>query len=269
MKNTAQKIISMLLIFYLILNVNCSTHVTLDSQCTCEEILYEEECKYGKICQFSNNKCSTKTCDQLSQDKCLINKKCAKVNGKCIEFKSCSSHNVKTEAECEDLHSNCFFDSASGKCEDVNSLPIGSCSEQLLSFCIYGKEGFCAVKDGKCQEMTSCDQVKSEDLQCLFSFPACYPNSTSDKCEAINQCSKNDVESCLFAKEKINGNDYLLCTEKDQGCVDFDPTNQTQERCGLNSMFFYHWDGNKCAKCQSSSYSFIITILSIVILALS
>lgn len=52
--------------------------------CACEELSYESECKLIPHCEYSNSKCSAKSCSSLeAYGECEMNIKCAWYNGTC------------------------------------------------------------------------------------------------------------------------------------------------------------------------------------------
>ncbi|CAD8169811.1 unnamed protein product [Paramecium pentaurelia] len=265
MEKSYFKIQTIILIIGLFSYVKGSQLVTFEDMCTCEQLVYENECLANKICNFSNQECKTIPCDQLSAGNCHNNHKCALVNNQCVVFKSCSSHNAKTEEACDNLNHSCYFDDNDQTCREIQNINLGSCSEDLFSLCLIANEGLCIRKGGVCQEMKICEDSKSDDFQCFLAFPACEPKI--DKCQSHLKCSESEWLDCRIAKEKINGDKYQLCMKGSNGCVDFDPSVQTKDTCWNSSSLFYHWDGKECSRCSWDSI--IISVLSIALLILS
>ncbi|CAK84305.1 unnamed protein product (macronuclear) [Paramecium tetraurelia] len=240
--------------------------VKFQDTCACEQLLYEEECKADRICNYSNDKCQTIQCNLLPAKDCGYNDNCALVNNTCVDFKSCASHNATTEDACESLNHNCYFDDDQNTCEEPQIFNMGTCSEDLFSICLVANEGLCFRKNGVCQEMKVCEDVIPMSLQCIAAFPACEKGN--DKCVSHFQCSQSEWLDCRIAKENINGDRYKLCMRGPNGCVNFDPNQQTKESCWKNSTAFYHWDGQGCSRCSWASIMKSVLFVAFLILSI-
>ncbi|CAD8124544.1 unnamed protein product [Paramecium sonneborni] len=242
--------------------------------CRCEE-LNEKECD-GQIvwmkgrCKMENGKCVSRSCEEIHNiDVCLFIG-CQQKNNKCQKPISC---NQQTEQECEDIFNyECVYDSNLNRClsyyDPIPDESIPTCAERPVDQCYLAREGLCIVKDDKCQELTTCEDIKNDDL-CVKTYPACLMNSTNS-CITNNKCDNPFSSLCGSKKQKINGDQYILCNKLDDNtCVNFDPSIESQDTCYSNSMFFFHWDGQNCVQCKGQEASaqeitiFIIFILLI------
>ncbi|CAK64861.1 unnamed protein product (macronuclear) [Paramecium tetraurelia] len=223
--------------------------------CGCEE-LNEKECEaesdwmQGR-CNIEKGKCVTRKCENINNINLCIYLGCFVKKNKCYKPKRCSE---QTEDECSELFNrDCAYDSSQKKClsftEPSSDESIPKCAERSVDDCYVAREGLCYVKDGKCQELTTCEEVKLDAL-CFKAYPACFMQPTIS-CDTNHKCESIFSTRCVPRKQKINGDQFLLCREQEDGkCVNFDPTQENEETCYQKSELFYHWDGKSCVKCK-------------------
>ncbi|CAK62779.1 unnamed protein product (macronuclear) [Paramecium tetraurelia] len=278
MKLQTNQICILLLIFMLQKEIIGQVLVDMkNGHCDCEELENELECVIIQKCKFENGKCKSLSCDSLQGSLlagcylakgqgCILNF----LEGKCTQFKGCSSYEYKTQNECNLLPTKCYYDSELKRCEDQTQLP--SCSEQLQSECFHGKEGICVFKDGKCQEFTKCEDVEKSDKRCQEAYPSCNYISFNLCRNQIGGCNQGSQSSCPNMRETINGENFFLCERKivdgQQACVDWDPQEQTMDSCLFESQFTHHWKDDQCVKCQPSNHNSSLR-LEIVIMLLT
>ncbi|CAD8109096.1 unnamed protein product [Paramecium primaurelia] len=241
--------------------------------CGCEE-LNEKECETESDwmkgrCNIEKGKCVTRRCENINDIDLCIYLGCYAKNNKCYKSKSC---NQQTEEECSDIFNrDCTYDQNLKRClsfyDPKPDLSIPTCAEQSTDKCYVAREGLCYVKDGKCQELTKCEDVKLDAI-CQKTYPACFMQPTIS-CITNDKCENSISPKCSPRKLKINGDQYLLCKKLEDGeCVNFDPSQENEETCYKNSQLFYHWDGKNCVKCKGWQVSAkqITTIIFILLI---
>lgn len=97
--------------------------------CTCEELLYKNECNAMPSCEYSNNTCVSKPCNNMyDKGTCLFNTNCAWYNNKCSNFYSCPYYNITNATVCHSLHSECQYNPFTSVCERYDRAFKKSCS---------------------------------------------------------------------------------------------------------------------------------------------
>lgn len=70
--------------------------------------------------------------------------------------------------------------------------------------------------------MTVCENATTDYL-CYKTYPACLMNP-SISCTTDDKCEDSANPTCKARKLQINGNQYIICKELEDGsCVNFDP----------------------------------------------
>ncbi|CAD8045489.1 unnamed protein product [Paramecium sonneborni] len=255
----------MLLIYYLLLYAYGSISVKEKDKCSCDKINLKKDCNRFEQCEFSNNQCSEIPCSRLSKEKCWQNKNCEYYMDECREFIGCQTHSIVDRETCEELHSDCYWSSIAQECYEIPDIDMGYCFQQSLSFCYFANEDLCVIKNGRCQEMTKCEEAKSSEFQCIHAYPACYPSEYHVDCQSNHYCNESEKLNCKMAKERINSRELQLCMRGINGCVDFDPSIQTEETCGVESSFYFYWNDTSCIRCYSDLV-FISTLIIFILI---
>ncbi|CAD8100947.1 unnamed protein product [Paramecium sonneborni] len=237
--------------------------ISLGNQCSCQQLTSQIECQYFIRCQFIDQVCSQKSCDQMNFQACQTTD-CAWNKGKCSKFTKCQDYEVTNEQDCLNLRNSCIYNNLTKSCTPQEPLSK-KCSEQEQNNCYYGIDGKCIYKDNKCQIWIDCEDA--EYGHCAYGNNHCFWNTENDKCLSVQSCEQIEEQLCLFAFPDINKIDAYICQyDKNGKCQNFNPSNQNLETCIAQSYGYYQWINGKCTSCQSSDYDVITSALFLTIL---
>ncbi|CAD8190560.1 unnamed protein product [Paramecium octaurelia] len=239
--------------------------INLGNQCTCEQLTSLYDCQYFSKCEFVNQVCYQKTCEQMNVEACLSSD-CAWNNGKCSKFTNCQDYYASNDEDCSNLRHDCTYNNLTKTCKlkDENTK---SCSELDGADCISGIDGKCIYKDNKCQIWTNCEDA--EYGHCTYGKNHCIWNIQTNKCVSASSCKHIGDQLCLFAFPHMNQIDAYICQYAQNGsCQDFDTSNQNQETCISQSYGYYQWINGKCTACQSINFDLIksLSVLTFLLL---
>ncbi|CAD8215307.1 unnamed protein product [Paramecium octaurelia] len=240
--------------------------VYLGNQCTCEQLTSQRDCSYFKKCQFINQICSLKPCDQMNFEACQSSD-CAWNQGKCSKFTNCQDYEVSDADDCFNLNHYCQYNIQTKSCQTKDPIKQ-SCSEQSQANCYQGIDGKCIYKDNKCQLWTDCKDGELE--YCMIGNLHCIWDLEQDKCVSATSCQDLDDMPCIFAFPNMNTMDAYICQyDKNGNCQDFNPSNSNQESCIAQSYGYYQWINGKCTACQSINFDLIQSVVVLTYLILS
>ncbi|CAD8090416.1 unnamed protein product [Paramecium primaurelia] len=240
--------------------------IYLGNQCTCEQLTSSFDCQYFSKCQFVNQVCSQKSCDQMNFEACQSSD-CAWNNGKCSTFTNCQDYKVSNNQDCSNLKHDCTYNNLTKICQSKEQIKK-SCSELDQTNCYQGIDGKCIYKDNKCQIWTNCEDA--EYGNCAYGNNHCIWNTQQNKCLSAPSCQQIGDQLCLFAFPYMNQIDAYICQyDKNGNCQDFDTSNQNQETCISQSYGYYQWINGKCTACQQINFQLISSALVLTFLILS
>ncbi|CAD8107110.1 unnamed protein product [Paramecium primaurelia] len=253
-------------IFYLSTLTLAQNLIQIGNLCTCEQLTSQFDCSYFSKCQFIDQVCSQKSCDQMNFEACQSSD-CAWNNGKCSKFTNCQDYQVSIDEDCFNLKHDCVYNHLTKTCQTQDPLKK-SCQEQDQANCYYGIEGKCIYKDNQCQIWINCED--GEQQHCMYGNLHCMWNIQQNKCVSVPSCQQIEDQLCLFAFPYMNSMDAYICQyDKNGNCQDFDISNSNSESCISQSYGYYQWKNGKCIACQSINFDLISSALVLTILFLS
>ncbi|CAD8114062.1 unnamed protein product [Paramecium primaurelia] len=237
--------------------VRCQEQVTLPKQCGCT-FLSQFDCSQALQCYWTNGSCQTMNCSQiLQQTVCASQTSCYWSNNQCQDFVgSCDTLLGKSQAACMAQNVYCVGSNGTtcsqsyNKCE-ANTLDT-SCVASL------GSDGACYWNSttNTCVAVNSCNQLP--ESACKLRSKSCYWDITS--CQTLT-CSTlySQFGQCTFVMNLSSISYVQSCKMVQNECISISDTlGLTQDQCFTNSNRTARWvpktkgEGGICYSCSAN-----------------
>ncbi|CAK64558.1 unnamed protein product (macronuclear) [Paramecium tetraurelia] len=237
--------------------VRCQQQVTLPKQCACS-FLTQYDCSQALECYWNNGACIQMECTSiLQQSVCASQKGCQWNNNSCTVFNgTCTNLFGQSQAACMAQNIYCVGSNGTNctttyaKCE-ANTTDT-SCVASI------GSNGACYWNtiSKTCVAVNSCNQLP--EAECNLQSKSCYWNGIT--CQSLT-CSTlySQYGQCTFVM-KLSSNSYVsFCQMVGDQCTQVpDAFSLTQEQCYANTNKTARWIpqstnyGGICALCSGN-----------------